>query len=191
MRFNYPQALLIDHRDSFTQNIKAWLESRFEVTVRLFSELAENDLNDFDLIVLSPGPKSPNDYPSTLNLLKNIADQKPVLGICLGLQIMNTVEGGTVTPYAPPLHGKTSLLETKISSLKNLKIARYHSLKCHLAAHFELLATSDNLPMITKHKNKNWLGFQFHPESFLTEQGSAFLDYAATELLGEAACKNQ
>jgi anthranilate synthase/aminodeoxychorismate synthase-like glutamine amidotransferase len=178
------KVLLIDHRDSFTCNIKAWLESRFEVSLRLYSKVNEADLKNFNLVVISPGPNSPQDYPHTLQLLKNIDLKQPVLGICLGMQMMNVVEGGTVHPYSPPLHGKTSLLQSKISFLHNLRVARYHSLQCKLSSDFETLATSDDgIAMITKHKNKNWLAFQFHPESFMTENGSEFLNYVVSELL--------
>lgn len=164
------KAALIDHNDSFTWNIKAWLAPSFEVSVLDYRKINSIHFSDYDLIVLSPGPKTPTDYPLTQQLLASLPNQKAVLGICLGMQAMTLAEGGSVTAYYPPLHGKTSVLDTI-----GTPIARYHSLKCNMPDTFNVLSTSDQLPMIVQHKTKNWLGFQFHPESFLTEQPRFFL----------------
>lgn len=91
---------------------------------------------------------------------------------------MNEIENGQVQAYYPPVHGKTSALTSENANYDQLQVARYHSLKCIMADNFDVLATSENLPMIVRHKNKKWLGVQFHPESFLTEKPETFLQAA-------------
>lgn len=171
-------AVLIDHHDSFTFNIKAWLKSRFAVSIIDYSEVADLNLDNFDLVILSPGPKTPSDYPQTKTLLAQLKAHKPVLGICLGMQMMNELEAGSVMSYYPPVHGKTSSLDASDSPYDQAQVARYHSLKCVVPPIFDVLATSEGLPMIIRHKNKKWLGLQFHPESFLTEKPEVFLQMA-------------
>lgn len=169
-------ALLIDHDDSFIWNIKFWLEPEFKVSVVHHAEISNIDLQNFDLIILSPGPKSPNDYPQSLELLSTLT--KPVLGICLGFQMMTIASNGSVETYTPPLHGKTSLLKSK-ALFDQLAVGRYHSLHCKPGNDFTVLATSadDNCIMWSEHKTKKQLGFQFHPESFLTESADLYKKY--------------
>ena len=174
-------AVLIDHHDSFTFNIKAWLKSRFAVSVVDCSEVSKINPTAFDLVIISPGPKSPSDYPETKMFIQSLPADKPVLGICLGMQMLNEIENGTVTAYYPPVHGKTSALVSEHSQLNQLQVARYHSLKCEMAPSFNVMATSESIPMVVHHKSKKWLAFQFHPESFLTEKPETFLQ-AAVEL---------
>ena len=168
-------ALLVDHHDSFTHNIKAWLKLRFNVSIIDSSDVDQINLSSYDLVVLSPGPKTPSDYPKTQTFLSSLPANKPVLGICLGLQIMNQLEKGTVCEYYPPVHGKSSALESSDPRFNNLQVARYHSLKCEMTDSFEVIAHSESIAMIARHKSKNWLGLQFHPESFLTEKPEVFL----------------
>lgn len=175
------KAVLVDHHDSFTFNIKAWLKPRFAVSVVDCSDVDKINPAEFDLVIFSPGPKTPSDYPQSKNFLKSLPANKPVLGICLGMQLMNEIESGSVKAYYPPVHGKTSALSSATTQFNNLQVARYHSLKCDMAESFNILASSDTIPMIVRHKNKNWLGLQFHPESFLTEKPEIFLQ-AVVEL---------
>ncbi len=172
------KAIIIDHHDSFTWNIKNWLSQSFDVQIIDCADLSVQGSLNADLIVLSPGPKSPNDYPSTLNFLKTLPAVQPVLGVCLGMQMMTVVSGGVVKAYSPPLHGKSSALISSNEKLNHLKVARYHSLMCTVNDSYELIAkTEKNIPMIIKHKQKNWMGYQFHPESFLTEKSQLYLDF--------------
>lgn len=163
-------ALIIDHDDSFIWNIKFWLEPEFSVTILNHSQLNNQAVfSHYDLIVMSPGPKSPQDYPRSLELIKNL--NQPVLGICLGFQMMTLLSGGSVQAYTPPRHGKTSVLDTN-----HLKVGRYHSLKCLPSKDFKVMAYSqdDQCVMWAEHLTKKQIGFQFHPESFLTEQSEIY-----------------
>lgn len=176
------KSLLIDHDDSFTHNLKHWLKPLFqEITVIHHRKLQEiSDFNSLvsqiDLVVLSPGPKNPKNYPHTLRFLKEADSRSPTYGVCLGLQMMAVSCGFEVSTYAPPRHGKTSALEIQhpdFLDFKELKVARYHSIKVDLPkeSDFQILATSkdDQHPMWLQHKIKKWMGVQYHPESFLTE----------------------
>ncbi|MBC7458374.1 MAG: gamma-glutamyl-gamma-aminobutyrate hydrolase family protein [Bdellovibrionaceae bacterium] len=169
-------ALIIDHDDSFIWNIKFWLEPEFKVTMIHHAHTSSLNLGHYDLIVLSPGPKSPQDYPLSLKLLSTL--QQPVLGICLGFQMMTMVSRGSVEAYSPPKHGKTSLLKSQ-APFDQLAVGRYHSLHCKPGEDFKVLATSldDNCIMWSEHKTKKQIGFQFHPESFLTESADLYKKY--------------
>ncbi len=183
------KALLIDHDDSFTHNLKHWLSPIFdEVQVLNHAELtATTDHQvleqNFKLFVLSPGPKSPCDYPQSLNLLRKINSTTPVFGVCLGFQMMAAVSGVSVSTYSPPLHGKCSrlkVIDLEFQRFQNLKVARYHSLKVDLSTvkDFNLVANSDDdlTSMWALHRLKKWAGVQFHPESFLTERSDLHLE---------------
>ena len=172
------KAIIIDHHDSFTWNIKSWLSQSFDVQIMDYAEIKAQTHLTADLIVLSPGPKSPTDYPETLNYLKNLPTDQRVLGICLGMQMMTVVSGGTVKTYSPPLHGKSSSLTSANKKINQLQVARYHSLMCSVSDSYQIVAeTEKNIPMIIQHKQKHWIGYQFHPESFLTEKSDLYLDF--------------
>lgn len=170
------KALLIDHDDSFTLNVKWWLTPVYDVELVHHTSLSVVADKIFDLIVLSPGPKSPSDYPEVLNFLETLSPVQPVLGICLGFQMMTVASGGRVETYAPPLHGKTSTLESVDLKFNRTSVARYHSMACQVPENFQVLATSDQLPMWAVHQNKKWMGLQFHPESFMTEKADQWLN---------------
>ena len=182
------KALLIDHDDSFTYNLRDWLGPAFSVDVRnhrdLEAGLSENNLNLYSVIVLSPGPKAPRDYPHVKKFIQGLASDRKVFGVCLGMQILCELDSGHVVTYTPPLHGKKSKIKTTDSAIEKfngLSVARYHSLQCELAPNsgFKILATTegDNKPMWLQHRYKKQLAFQFHPESFLTEEPNLFLQY--------------
>lgn len=192
------KALLIDHDDSFTQNLKHWLKLVFnEVVVINHLQLRETQnwnslLNQFDLIVLSPGPKSPEDYPHMLKMLSSVKNDVSIFGVCLGLQMMAVSCGLKVSTYSPPLHGKTSKLRTLDSSVNNfngLTVARYHSIKVETNNNcdFKLLAIAeaDQQPMWFQHQVKKWMAVQFHPESFLTESPETHLQFLNQWLRGQ------
>ncbi len=182
------KAVLIDHDDSFTYNLRHWLKplcSQIEVFNHLDFFKTATKIEAGALVVLSPGPKNPIDYPQTLDWLLSVPKHTPVFGVCLGLQMMAHTAQVLVKPYSPPLHGKKSklkILSHELIELQGLEVARYHSLYCDFSgaqSAFEVLAVSadDGLPMWAQHKTKNWSGVQFHPESFLTEAADLHLAY--------------
>ena len=180
------KALLIDHHDSFTFNLRHWLLAiATSVDIINHDTILNQTFTDFDFIVLSPGPKSPQDYPHILNWLKQKYFEKPIFGVCLGMQQMAICGGGTIEKYASPKHGKKSNLQiqfhdqTNLDELSGLQVARYHSLKCNGLTEFKTLAFIEEpdhsqVPMWIEHKNNKWMGWQFHPESFLTEKPNLF-----------------
>ena len=173
------KALLIDHDDSFTYNLRRWLKPLCEeIIVRNHRdlEMVPEALPASQLVVLSPGPLHPDNYPHVQKYIRSLPQQIFLYGVCLGLQMMVMSEGGSVESYAPPLHGKKSKLTSSLA-VNGLEVARYHSLKCQPPSVFEVLAVAedDGLPMWLRHKTKNWMGVQFHPESFLTEEPAIHL----------------
>lgn len=181
------KAALIDHDDSFTQNLRHWLKPLFaQIDVISHQDFFDSEralkLGLYDVVVLSPGPKNPSDYPQTLEWLRNTSKDVAVFGVCLGLQMMVCSQGGLVETYSAPLHGKKSklqILKKEFSKLDQCEVARYHSLFCKESIGFETLAIAedDKIPMWLKHSTKKWLGVQFHPESFLTENPEQHLIY--------------
>ena len=174
-----PKAILVDHDDSFTQNLKWWLMQNFSIEVLPYT-LLENFVpaTEVKLMVLSAGPKSPLDYSKTLNWLKKNPTM-PALGICLGFQLMTMAENGRVEKYAPVQHGKTSQLIFTNHTTRGFHVARYHSLECFCPAVFNIIACSggDQKIMWAEHQSKPWLGWQFHPESFLTNDQGFLMTY--------------
>ncbi|AGH96389.1 aminodeoxychorismate/anthranilate synthase component II [Pseudobdellovibrio exovorus] len=172
------KSILIDHDDSFTYNLRHWLKPlSSEVTIVNHRELSSAPDLRADFFILSPGPKKPEDYTDVLHFLGRLSSKTPVFGVCLGLQLMVHSHGGKVQPYSPPLHGKKSklkVLSEELHLLQGKEVARYHSLYCtdYPAEEFETLAVAeeDQCPMWLRHRQKKWLGVQFHPESFLTEK---------------------
>lgn len=166
--------LLIDHNDSFTHNIVAWLSSQGIKTTTV-SYKQPLDLTNCDFILLSAGPGAPSDYPKTLSFIKNTIGIVPIFGVCLGMQLILTSYGEKICKTKNPLHGKTSTIKTIKDNklLKGLdgkiKIARYHSLGFKYKKQEFVTAVYDDLIMAIEDDNNKTAGFQFHSESFLTK----------------------
>ncbi len=172
------KTLLIDHDDSFTFNLRHWLFAICDhVDIVNHQEISDQVFAEYDFVVLSPGPKSPQDYPHIIQWLQKKYFNRCIFGVCLGMQLMTIAAGGVVEPYSPPLHGKKSKLMSNIPEFQNVEVARYHSLFCSDVSTFDLIAVSENKPMWIEHKTNRWLAVQFHPESFLTENTSLLQSY--------------
>ena len=179
--------LLLDNYDSFTWNIFHYL-SFFNVKVDVIrnDKISSKEIlkKRYDKIVISPGPGNPDQSGNCLKIVKNLYKKLPILGVCLGHQIIGQVFGSKVVQAKKLMHGKTSkILSKKIGILKNLpktfEATRYHSLiieKKTLSKDLEITAeTKDGLIMGVKHTKYNVHGVQFHPESIKTKIGIKIL----------------
>ncbi|HAO26474.1 MULTISPECIES: aminodeoxychorismate/anthranilate synthase component II [unclassified Methylophaga] len=184
--------LMIDNYDSFTYNlVQYFAELGAEVEVQRNDKLTINDIETLDpeLIVISPGPCTPNEAGISLDVIHHFAGKKPILGVCLGHQAIGQAFGGEVIHAREIMHGKTSPVHHKnvgvFQGLNNpLQATRYHSLvikKETLPDCFEVTAWTENPDgsideiMGVRHKTLPIEGVQFHPESILTEQGHQLL----------------
>lgn len=172
--------LLVDNRDSFTRNLEHLLvaASGSVPAIVPYGSFCPEMATGYDVTVLSPGPGHPGEYPGYKGLFEF---GRPVLGICLGLQILNVHFGGAVDRLPGCIHGRTSRF-TLFG--REIEAARYHSLYLSkVASDLEVLAEFQGIPMAAKHKRFPVLGFQFHPESFLTPQGEGIIRDALQMLL--------
>lgn len=180
--------LMIDNYDSFTYNLVQYLESLEEdVLVYRNDEIGLEEIEGLnpDMIVLSPGPCTPNESGVCIDVVKAFKGKLPILGICLGHQTIGQVFGGEVIKAIEPVHGKVHPINHTnkgvFKGLNNpLKVTRYHSLVLRretLPECFEITAeTSEGEIMGIKHKEYLMEGVQFHPEAILTEMGMELLE---------------
>ena len=179
--------ILIDNYDSFTFNLYHYLSSlNINVNVVRNDKITDKEIIKYryDRIVISPGPGNPNQAGNCLNIVEALYKKIPVLGVCLGHQIIGQVFGSKIIQAKKLMHGKTSVIKSKrIGILKNLpskfEATRYHSLiidKKTLSDELEITAeTKDGIIMGVKHKKYNIHGVQFHPESIKTTIGIKIL----------------
>jgi para-aminobenzoate synthetase len=195
-----PHVLLVDNHDSFTWNL-AHLIAR--AIGRRPTVLTNDDptvaprvaAGDFDAIVLSPGPGRP-DVPSDVGVCRELVDcDLPLLGVCLGHQLLAHVYGGAVVHAPEPVHGRTSLIHHTgtdlFASLPDpLTVMRYHSLiAVNVPDELTVTAwTDDGLVMGLAHKSKLQWGVQFHPESIASDGGVELIRaFCAQVPLGRAS----
>ena len=175
--------LLIDNYDSFTYNLYHYI-SKLKRNV----DVIRNDKIDgktilkknYDKIVISPGPGNPNQAGNCLRIVKEVYKYLPILGVCLGHQIIGQSFGGKIIQAKKLMHGKTSrILHNKKGLFKNIQVnfeaTRYHSLVVDRKTFPEDLIitaeTKNKTIMGIMHKNYDVHGFQFHPESISTKVG--------------------
>ena len=180
--------LLIDNYDSFTYNLFHYI-SKIKKNV----EVIRNDKIDgkailrkkYDKIVISPGPGNPNQAGNCLKIVKEVYKKIPILGVCLGHQIIGQIFGSKIIQARELVHGKTSnILNKKIGILNNLPksflATRYHSLvidRKSLSKDLKITSsTSDGTIMGIMHKEYKIHGVQFHPESIKTKYGLKILE---------------
>ncbi len=179
--------ILIDNYDSFTFNLFHYLSSlKIKVDVVRNDQITSNQIlkRKYNKIVISPGPGNPNQSGNCLKIVKSLYKKIPILGVCLGHQIIGQVFGSKIVQAKKLMHGKTSrIISKKVGILKNLpksfEATRYHSLiidKKTLSKHLEITAESkDGLVMGVQHKKYDVHGVQFHPESIKTKLGIKIL----------------
>ena len=176
---------VIDHNDSFTHNVVHQFSLYDDVECDNYNDLNKTKLKKAKVIVLSPGPGNPRNYPSTSSLYYKLKGNKKIIGICLGFQQILHCENGKIIEQKKIYHGFQSKIKvTSKNSLfkKNSQftVGRYHSLKLKepfSVKNFEITmrcAISNTAMTIENNKEKIY-GFQFHPESFLTENGNLLI----------------
>ena len=173
---------IIDHQDSFTWNVVHQFSKFDKVYCSNYFNIDEKKLAQSNTIVLSPGPGSPNDYPLTSKIYKKYKGKKKIIGICLGYQQILFNEKGKIVQQKKIFHGYQSKVKvTNESKLfqknKVFKVGRYHSLKLYEpyqsnSIKITMRCAKSNIPMAIENSENNVYGFQFHPESFLTENGN-------------------
>ncbi len=179
---------MIDNYDSFTYNIVQYLyELGAEVDVKRNDQITIQDIkkmDDFEAIVISPGPCTPNEAGISVDVIKEFKGKYPILGVCLGHQSIGTAFGAKIIKAKCLMHGKTSeIYHNQKGIFKDIpspfKAVRYHSLVIDentLPEDIEITARSDdNEIMGIEHKKYKIWGVQFHPESILTEYGKKLL----------------
>jgi anthranilate synthase/aminodeoxychorismate synthase-like glutamine amidotransferase len=179
--------LLIDNYDSFTFNLYHYLSSlNTKVDVIRNDEITEKEIlkRKYNKIVISPGPGKPYQSGNCINIVRSLYKEIPILGVCLGHQIIGQVFGSKIIQIKKLMHGKTSIIKSnRIGILKNLPskfvATRYHSLiidKKTLSKELKITAqTEDGIIMGVMHKKYNIHGVQFHPESIKTIIGIKIL----------------
>jgi len=135
-------------------------------------------------IILSPGPKTPEQAGITMEVIRHFHDKVPILGVCLGHQAIARFLGAKVLRSPYPVHGKTSIIKHTGSGIfkgmeQNFKVMRYHSLRVEDYEETGMvpwaMASDDQSLMAFGHQHYPLTGIQFHPESILTENGLALL----------------
>ena len=179
--------LLIDNYDSFTYNVKHYLnEVGAEVETYRNDKISIEDISNLKpkAIVLSPGPCTPNEAGICLNLIEELKNKFPILGICLGHQSIGQAFGAKIIKCKEIMHGKIDEMEHNNHQIfnnikKNFSATRYHSLVIDpntLPSDFIITAqTKNKIIMGIAHTLLPIYGFQFHPESIGTDIGKTLL----------------
>ena len=179
--------LLIDNYDSFTFNLYHYISSlKAEVDVVRNDKITSKLIlkKKYQKIVISPGPGNPDQAGNCIKIVKSLYKKIPILGVCLGHQIIAQVFGSKIIQAKKLMHGKISKIKSKKKGiLKNIpnkfEATRYHSLiidKKTLSKDLEITAeTADGIIMGIQHKKYNLHGVQFHPESIKTPIGMKIL----------------
>jgi anthranilate synthase/aminodeoxychorismate synthase-like glutamine amidotransferase len=182
--------LIIDNYDSFTYNLVqaiGAMDGAREIKVVLNDQVTVAQIEHWtpSFIIISPGPCTPNEAGISVEVIKSFAGRVPILGVCLGHQCIGQAFGGKVTRAPRIMHGITSPIHHLGTGLYGgmpnpFVAARYHSLvveRSNLTEGFEITAwTESDEVMGIRHKSMRVEGVQFHPESFLTPEGSRLLE---------------
>ncbi|WP_294135116.1 aminodeoxychorismate/anthranilate synthase component II [uncultured Clostridium sp.] len=180
--------LMIDNYDSFVYNLVRYFEELGEeIIIYRNDKITIKDIESMNIdgIVISPGPKSPNEAGLSLDIIDKFKEKLPILGICLGHQCIGHYFNAVVKKGNEPVHGKmfniTHNNKGIFEEVKNpLRVTRYHSLivdKENFPDSLEIISeTEDNIIMGIKHKEYPIYGVQFHPEAEMTEEGHKILN---------------
>lgn len=187
-----PQLLMIDNYDSFTYNLVQYFsELGCEVIVHRNDQISIADIRQLhpDYIVISPGPCTPDEAGISLQVIRELGETYPILGVCLGHQSIAQAFGGRVIHANDIMHGKVSDIHHQQDGLYDniptpLSVTRYHSLIAETASLPDCLAVTSVVKnedgsagaiMSFQHRTLPIYGVQYHPESILTEHGHQIL----------------
>ena len=180
--------LMIDNYDSFVYNLKAYLqELGRDILVRRSDELTLDDIQAIQPqgIILSPGPKRPWDAQLCVDTVRRFGGKVPLLGVCLGHQVLGHCAGATVEKGVRPMHGKVTRVRHNGTGLfaglpREFNVTRYHSLVVRqdtLPEDYQVdCVAEDGAVMGLSHRTLPLFGVQFHPEAVLTEYGHELLE---------------
>ncbi len=191
--------LFVDNFDSFVFNlvdefalrrcnVEVW---RNDMKAEKALELAANMAHP-RLVVLSPGPGTPDKAGCCVEIVQKAPEDLPILGICLGYQAIVEALGGVVSQAGEIVHGKASLVEHTGTGLfqglpSPMTVGRYHSLMAaKVPKELNIIANLGDMPMAVQHTSRKVAGMQFHPESILTPQGGLLVDNVFTWASGTA-----
>lgn len=179
--------LVIDNYDSFTFNLVQYIKQLEEEVLVIRNDrttIEEIEKLNPEYIVISPGPGNPDQAGLSLEVVEKFHKHIPILGVCLGHQVIAQFFGATISMATKPMHGKASVInhdgKTIFANIsKTITVTRYHSLIVEpetFPSCLEVSATSEKGEiMAIRHKQYNVEGVQFHPESILTEYGMTIL----------------
>ncbi|MEX6507387.1 aminodeoxychorismate/anthranilate synthase component II [Jiella sp. M17.18] len=181
--------LVLDNYDSFVFNVARYLErlgAETKVARNDRITLAEVEALSPEAIVVSPGPCAPKDAGISLDLVQTLSGRVPILGVCLGHQVIGAVFGGTVMRALKPMHGRASRVRHTGTGLfeglrEETAVGRYHSLIVEETPQMlQALAvdarSAEGEIMALSHRAHPTFGVQFHPESVLTENGARIFE---------------
>ncbi len=178
--------LIIDNYDSFVYNLVHIIRKieGVDITIQKNDQTKIEEINQFDKILLSPGPGVPKESGNILEIIKTYAPTKSILGICLGHQAIAEAFGNELTNLKEPKHGVSSkLIKIEPHSIFNdtpdeFSIGHYHSWVVSPLINTQIIPTSideEGNIMSLKHAKYDVHGLQFHPESILTENGELMI----------------
>lgn len=175
--------LVVDNYDSFVYNLVHYIEQLgdYEVTVKRNDEITLAEVDDYDKILLSPGPGIPSEAGLMLDIVNKYKSEKPILGVCLGHQAIAEVVGCELENMDDVLHGVATNINVIAEDVlykglpTTFKVGRYHSWqvkKDTIMPDLIITAEDDNGSILSfRHKKYDVWGVQYHPESVLTEHG--------------------
>ena len=180
--------LMIDNYDSFVYNLKAYFqELGRDILVRRSDEITLADIQAMQPqgIILSPGPKRPWDAQLCVDTVRRFGGKVPLLGVCLGHQVLGHCAGAVVEKGARPMHGKVTRVHHNGTGLfaglpREFDVTRYHSLVVRqetLPEDYQVdCVAEDGAVMGLSHRTLPLFGVQFHPEAVLTQYGHELLE---------------
>lgn len=180
---------ILDHRDSFTRNLEHLLAEFDKVQVIDRKSISFADIQASKILVFSPGPGCPGDYPESQAIYQEMKGKIPMLGICLGFQLIMEQEGSKIIRQNQVLHGVESEIMVNKKSVTYrgvatpVKVGRYHSLQIDsntlkdLSPEFKITSNDPirNVPLSFENLKLKLFGLQYHPESFLSKEGNKII----------------